>query len=65
MSNCGAASQRANAGLPSAGVAQALVPAVSRLVSTPVADVKRCRTKGVPMSGDPAGMSACATEVRR
>ena len=46
----------------SADVAQALVPAVSRLVSTRVAGVTRCRTKSVPMSGDAAGMSACATD---
>src|ERR1035438_7776969 len=44
-----------------APVAQALVPAVSRLVSTRFAGVTRCRTKSVPMSGDAAGMSACAT----
>src|ERR1035437_6327580 len=46
---------------PSADVAQALVPAVSRLVSTRAACVTRCRTKSVPLSGDAAGMSACAT----
>src|ERR1019366_5643007 len=44
-----------------APVAQALVPAVSRLVSTLVAGVTRCRTKNVPTSGDAAGRSACAT----
>src|ERR1035441_10991304 len=38
-----------------APVAQALVPAVSRLVSTRVA------LASVPRSGDAAGMSACAT----
>src|ERR1035437_4687470 len=38
-------------------VAQALLPAVSRLVST------RCRPKSVPMSGDAAGRSACATRA--
>src|ERR1035437_5921175 len=42
-------------------VAQALVPAVSRLVSTRVVRGARCRTKSVPRSGDAAGMSACAT----
>src|ERR1019366_8380060 len=42
-------------------VAQALVPAVSRLVSTRVAGLARCRAKSVPMSGDAAGRSACAT----
>src|ERR1019366_5737317 len=51
--------------LPSADVAQALAqgapPAVSRLVSTLVAGVTGCRTKSVPMSGDAAGMGACAT----
>ena len=38
-------------------VARALVPAVSRLVST--------RLASVPMSGDAAGMSACATHHKR
>src|ERR1035441_6570571 len=42
-------------------VAQALLPAVSRLVSTRFACVARCRIKSVPMSGDAAGRSACAT----
>jgi hypothetical protein len=46
---------------PPADVAQALVPAVSRLVPTRIAGVARCRTTNVPMSGDAAGMSACAT----
>jgi len=46
---------------PSADVAQALVPAVSRLVSTHFAGEAQCRTRSVPMSGDAAGMSACAT----
>ena len=45
-----------------ADVAQALVPAVSRLVSTLFVGVRRCRTKSVPMSGDAAGRSACATD---
>ena len=45
-----------------ASVAQALVPAVSRLVSTRFAGVTRCRTKSVPRSGDAAGRSACATD---
>src|ERR1019366_7442430 len=35
--------------------------AASRLVSTRVARVTGCRTRSVPMSGDAAGMSACAT----
>jgi hypothetical protein len=43
---------------PSADVAQALVPAVSRLVST------RFRTKSVTMSGDAAGRSACGAGNR-
>src|ERR1035441_7535138 len=42
-------------------VAQALVPAVSRLVSTGVAGLARCRAKSVPMSGDAGGRRACAT----
>src|ERR1035438_9856372 len=42
-------------------VAQALVPAVSRLVSTGVAGLARCRAKSFPMGGDAAGRSACAT----
>src|ERR1019366_2724336 len=42
-------------------VAQALVPAVSRLVSTRVAGVGRRRNRSVPMSGAAAGMSASAT----
>src|ERR1039458_10131237 len=42
-------------------VAQALVPAVSRLVSTRGAGVARRRTKSVPLSGDSPGMSAGAT----
>src|ERR1035438_6215314 len=42
-------------------VAQALVPAVSRLVSTGGAGRAGCRAKSVPMSGDAAGRSACAT----
>src|ERR1039458_1725392 len=46
---------------PPAAVAQALVPAVSRLVSTQIAGVRLCRTKSVPMSGDAPGRSACAT----
>src|ERR1035438_3846767 len=33
-----------------------------RLVSTLLADVTPCRTKSVPMSGDAAGRSACATD---
>ncbi|SPF32746.1 Tetratricopeptide TPR_2 repeat protein [Candidatus Sulfopaludibacter sp. SbA4] len=47
-----------------ADVAQALVPAVSRLVSTPL---RRCATvaqASVGMSADAAGMSACATASR-
>src|ERR1035441_10171413 len=48
---------------PSADVAQALVPAVSRLVSTRFAGGTRCRTKSVPRSGDAAGRSACATAL--
>jgi hypothetical protein len=44
------------AGLGVFAVARALVPAVSRLVST--------RFKRVPLSGDAAGMSACATARR-
>jgi hypothetical protein len=46
-------------------VAQALAPAVSRLISTLFVGVTRCRTKSVPMSGDAAGMSACATSYPR
>src|ERR1019366_5965201 len=41
-------------------VAQALVPAVSRLVSTGVAGLARCRAKSVPMSGDAAGRGGAA-----
>src|ERR1019366_795130 len=54
---------------PSAEVAQGVpsgpVPAVSRLVSTLLAGVTLFRTKSVPMSGDAAGMSACATSYPR
>src|ERR1017187_5932933 len=52
-------------GITCTHVAQALVPAVSRLVSTRLACVTRCRTKSVPMSGDAAGTSACATSSAR
>jgi hypothetical protein len=46
------------------GVPSGPVPAVSRLrlVSTLFAAVAPCRTKSVPMSGDAAGRSACATD---
>jgi hypothetical protein len=44
-----------------ADVAQALVPAVSRLVSTPVRGRDTVSKAGVGMSADAAGMSACAT----
>src|ERR1019366_775220 len=44
-----------------AGVAQALVPAVSRLVSTPVRGRDTVPEVSVGMSADAAGMSACAT----
>ena len=47
-----------------AGVAQALVPAVSRLVSTPVRGGDIVSKAGVGMSADAAGMSACATSHR-
>src|ERR1035437_7296221 len=43
-------------------VAQALVPAVSRLASTRFAGVTRCRTKSVPRRGDGAGRRAGATD---
>ena len=42
-------------------VAQALVPAVSRLVSTPVDSGDTVSNTPVGMSADAAGMSACAT----
>src|SRR5450759_4204835 len=47
------------------GVAQALLPAVSRFLSTLFAGITRCRIKSVPMSGDAAGRSACATALIR
>jgi hypothetical protein len=47
-----------------ADVAQALVPAVSRLVSTPVRGGDIVSKAGVGMSADAAGMSACATSHR-
>jgi CTP:molybdopterin cytidylyltransferase MocA len=46
------------------GVAQALVPAVSRLVSTPVGGRDTGSGASVGMSADAAGMSACATLLR-
>jgi len=44
-----------------ADVAQALVPAVSRLVSTPLPGCDTLSETGVGMSADAAGTSACAT----
>jgi 3-methyl-2-oxobutanoate hydroxymethyltransferase len=46
---------------PPADVAQALVPAVSRLVSTPVSGRDTVSKAGVGKSADAAGKSACAT----
>jgi molybdenum cofactor cytidylyltransferase len=46
---------------PSADVAQALLPAVSRLVSTPVVGRETVSQASVGMSADAAGTSACAT----
>jgi hypothetical protein len=46
---------------PPADVAQALVPAVSRLVSTPVRGRDTVSNASVGMSADAAGTSACAT----
>ena len=45
-------------------VAQALVPAVSRLVSTPVRGRDAVSKASVGMSADAAGMSACATAAQ-
>ena len=42
-------------------MAQALVPAVSRLVSTLIRGCDVVSKAGVGMSADAAGMSACAT----
>jgi len=50
---------------PQADVAQALVPAVSRLVSTPVRGRDTVSRAGVGMSADAAGTSACATSRDR
>ena len=47
--------------LPPADVAQALVPGVSRLVSTPVRGRDTVSKASVGMSADAAGRSACAT----
>ncbi|SPF32209.1 hypothetical protein SBA4_1100015 [Candidatus Sulfopaludibacter sp. SbA4] len=44
-------------------VAQALVPAVSRLVSTPLRGRHTLLKPSVGMSADAAGMSACATSL--
>ena len=49
--------------LPPADVAQALVPAVSRLLSTPVRGPDTVSQASVGMSADAAGRSACATVV--
>ena len=48
---------------PPADVAQALVPAVSRLLSTPVRGPDTVSQASVGMSADAAGRSACATVV--
>src|SRR5664279_1837621 len=47
--------------VPEFPVAQALLPAVSRLVSTPVRERDTESKASVGMSADAAGMSACAT----
>ena len=49
---------------PPADVAQALVPAVSRRVSTPVRGGDIVSKAGVGMRADAAGMSACVTSQR-
>src|ERR1035441_6477105 len=49
--------------LPPADVAQALVPAVSRLLSTPVRGPDTVSQASVGISADAAGRSACATVV--
>ena len=49
---------------PSADVARALVPAVSRLVSTPDVGRETVSLASVGMSADAAGRSACATTAR-
>src|ERR1022692_2335594 len=51
--------------LPQSDVAQALVPAVSRLVSTPAGGLDTVSNAGVGMSADAAGMSASATSCAR
>src|ERR1035437_7494754 len=52
--------RRGDATMKPVDVAQALVPAVSRLVSTRFARATPCWAKSVPMSGDAAGRRACA-----
>ena len=47
--------------LTNVDVAQALLPAVSRLVSTPVASGGAASKRNVGKSADAAGRSACAT----
>ena len=49
--------------LPRLDVAQALLPAVSRLVSTPVRGRDTVSKASVGMSADAAGKSACATSL--
>jgi hydrogenase maturation protein HypF len=49
--------------LPRRDVAQALLPAVSRLVSTPVRGRGTVSTASVGMSADTEGKSACATSL--
>ncbi len=49
---------------PPADVAQALLPAASRLVSTPVRRADTVSKRNVGMSADAAGKSACATSLQ-